>query len=52
MGNKFIAKHVPKKELIELVNTYFYALINLKHMGSVDRISNGLQKMAKVIFDQ
>ena len=47
-----IAPKVPKKELNELVNTYFYALINLKHMGSVDRISNGLSKMAKVIFDQ
>lgn len=52
MGNNFLSKHLPKKELIELVNTYFYALINLKHMGSVDRISNGLSKMAKVIFDQ
>ena len=36
---------------MELVNTYFYALVNLKHMGSVDRISIGLQKMSKVIFD-
>jgi len=36
---------------VQLVNTYFYALINLKHMGSVDRISSGLAKMAKVIFD-
>lgn len=52
MANTKIAPKVPKKELIELVNTYFYALINLKHMGSVDRISNGLSKMAKVIFDQ
>ena len=44
-------KFIPKEELIDLVNTYFYALINLKHMGSVDRISLGLQKMSKVIFD-
>jgi hypothetical protein len=43
--------YVPKDSLIKLINTYFYALINLKHMGSVDRISNGLGKMAKVIFD-
>lgn len=34
------------------MNSYFYALVNLKHMGSVDRIANGLSKMAKVIFDQ
>ena len=52
MTNSSIAKIVPKKELIELVNSYFYSLINLKHMGSVDRISIGLGKMAKVIFDQ
>jgi hypothetical protein len=43
-------KFIPSKDLIQLVNTYFYALINLKHMGSVDRISGGLGKMAKVIF--
>lgn len=52
MRNPVLAKNIPKKELIELVNTYFYALVNLKHMGSVDRISCGLSKMAKVIFDQ
>lgn len=52
MANPTIASHVPRKQLRDLVSTYFYALINLKHMGSVDRISNGLQKMAKVVFDQ
>lgn len=43
--------YIPSDPLVTLVNTYFYALINLKHMGSVDRISNGLAKMARVIFD-
>ena len=43
--------YMPAQPLAQLVNTYFYALINLKHMGSVDRISTGLGKMAKVIFD-
>jgi hypothetical protein len=42
---------MPIDNLINLVNTYFFALINLKHMGSVDRISKGLRKMSKVIFD-
>ena len=51
MGNPFSNKFMPKKELIQIVNTYFYALVNLKHMGSVDRISMGLAKMAKVVFD-
>lgn len=50
-GTPNSSEYIPKEEMIELVNTYFYALINLKHMGSVDRISIGLQKMAKVIFD-
>jgi len=44
-------KYLPVEALIQLVNSYFYALINLKHMGSVDRIAGGLGKMAKLIFD-
>jgi hypothetical protein len=44
-------KYLPVDALIQLVNSYFYALINLKHMGSVDRIAGGLGKMAKLIFD-
>jgi len=51
VGTSLSTKYIPAESLVQLVNTYFYALINLKHMGSVDRISNGLGKMAKVIFD-
>ena len=51
VGTNQSTNYIPTHSLVKLVNTYFYALINLKHMGSVDRISNGLAKMAKVIFD-
>lgn len=51
VGTNYSNIYIPSDSLVQLVNTYFYALINLKHMGSVDRISNGLAKMAKVIFD-
>lgn len=51
VGTNYSNIYIPSDSLVQLVNTYFYALINLKHMGSVDRISNGLGKMAKVIFD-
>lgn len=51
VGTNHSNSYIPTDSLVQLVNTYFYALINLKHMGSVDRISNGLAKMAKVIFD-
>lgn len=51
VGTNQSTNYIPTDSLVKLVNTYFYALINLKHMGSVDRISNGLSKMAKVIFD-
>lgn len=51
VGTNHSNLYIPTDSLVKLVNTYFYALINLKHMGSVDRISNGLGKMAKVIFD-
>jgi hypothetical protein len=51
VGTNYSNIYIPSDSLVTLVNTYFYALINLKHMGSVDRISNGLAKMAKVIFD-
>jgi hypothetical protein len=45
------SKYLPIESLVTLVNTYFYALINLKHMGSVDRIAGGLGKMARLIFE-
>ena len=51
LSNGFSSEYIPSETLIKLINTYFYALINLKHMGSIDRISKGLGKMAKVIFD-
>ena len=51
VGTNHSNSYIPTDALVQLVNTYFYALINLKHMGSVDRISSGLGKMAKVIFD-
>jgi hypothetical protein len=51
VGTSYSNQYIPSDGLVKLVNTYFYALINLKHMGSADRISNGLGKMAKVIFD-
>lgn len=51
VGTIHSSQYIPNEPLVQLVNTYFYALINLKHMGSVDRISGGLAKMAKVIFD-
>lgn len=51
VGTNLSNQYIPNQALVQLVNTYFYALINLKHMGSVDRIASGLSKMAKVIFD-
>lgn len=43
-------KMIPEKSLVELVNVFFYALVNLKHMGSIDRISKGLERMSKVLY--
>ena len=30
------------KDLEILVNTYFHSLLNLKHLGSIDRIAQGI----------
>jgi hypothetical protein len=51
LSNKNCNNFIPSENLIKLINTYFYALVNLKHMGSIDRIAKGLGKMARVIFD-
>jgi hypothetical protein len=51
LTNENSSIYIPSESLIRLINTYFYALVNLKHMGSVDRISKGLGKMSRVIFD-
>lgn len=41
---------IPEKALVELINSFFYALVNLKHMGSIDRIAKGLERMSKVLY--
>jgi hypothetical protein len=51
MSNQNSNDYLPLEHLKRLITTYFFSLVNLKHMGSVDRISKGLGKMARVIFD-
>jgi hypothetical protein len=34
-----------------MTNTYFHALLNIKHMGSIDRIAQGLSILCKSMFN-
>ena len=51
VANKSSSQYLPVEHLVQVITTYFYALINLKHMGSVDRIATGLGRMSKIIFE-
>jgi hypothetical protein len=34
--------YLSEKALIDVIYSFFYALVNLKHIGSIDRIAKGL----------
>jgi hypothetical protein len=42
--------YVPTASITSTINSFFYALVNLKHMGSVDRIAKGLESMSKALY--
>jgi len=44
--------YLSEKALTDVIYSFFYALVNLKHMGSVDRIARGLQRMSKALYRQ
>ncbi|EGR31610.1 thyroid adenoma associated, putative [Ichthyophthirius multifiliis] len=44
-----IEKILEKKELENLVNEFFIALINIKHLGSIDRIQIGLGMLCRTM---
>jgi hypothetical protein len=39
------------KDLELLTNAYFHALLNLKHLGSIDRIAQGLEILCKSMYE-
>jgi hypothetical protein len=45
-------QYLSEKALTDVIYSFFYALVNLKHMGSVDRIARGLQRMSKALYRQ
>jgi hypothetical protein len=45
-------QYIAEKALTDVINSFFYALVNLKHMGSVDRIARGLQRMSRALYRQ
>lgn len=43
------ASLVPTETLRRVVYQFFHALLNIKHLGSIDRIAQGLNHIAKVM---
>ena len=44
-------KVVPYDLISDVINTFFTALLSIKHIGSIDRISFGLSNLCRNIFD-
>jgi hypothetical protein len=40
---------VPTQALKSIVYQFFHALLNIKHMGSIDKIAHGLNQVAKIM---
>lgn len=42
---------MPIDTISNVINTFFTALLSVKHIGSIDRISLGLSNLCRNLFD-